>query len=105
MSKKSKKSRRGRPGKKGVEALPARFDHLNEAAATANALTAPTAETAQVAVDFEPQAGDEDVSGKSDSELGHSMRMKAERGNGAWLFEALDANAERRRWLREVPRA
>lgn len=94
-------------GKAGVEHLQKDFTHLQpdllaEPPAAARILLAARGST--VEVDFEPAPGDEDVSGESDSDLGHMIRMKAERGEGVWVFEALDAAAQRRRWLRTIER-
>jgi len=99
-------------GKAGVQSLPGDFAHLSLAPAAppkspgfAAAAAGPVPpQPTGVLVDFVPAPGDEDVSGKSDSDLGHTVRMKAERGDGAWVFEALDAALQRRRWLRTVAR-
>ncbi len=103
----SKKSRAKRPPKKAAKKTSTKARARKPPAAPPRGLgfaagARPAPGPPKIEVDFLPRDGDEDVSGKSDGDLGHTIRMKTERGDGAWVFEALDTQLRRRRWLRTV---
>ncbi len=92
------RARRGKPKTRGP-ALVSEVAHI----AAPEALDA-GAVVVQATVDFSPRSTDRDVSNDDDAELGNQVRMRTERGDGAWVFEAADAEGNRRRWIRTVPR-
>jgi hypothetical protein len=57
-----------------------------------------------VEVDFVFHAGDEDVTGKGETELGRQGRLTAEADNGAWVFEVTNGDGSRTRYLRTLAR-
>lgn len=96
----SKASKKKATKKVAKKKRPARRARKKVAATSATGLATTTSVLG--ACSFQRQNGDEDVTGESDGDLGFRIRMIAEQGNGAWVFQTPGRSGAR--LLREVSR-